>query len=174
MKRNLSEIEERLLVLLRKNSRISIQDAAKEINASRVTVAKAMESLIQDGKIINFTVTVRDDLSNIAILVVENMDGVHMDDIIEYFSLLDGTFMLITYYENLLKFADLKIKDIRIARMRNMGESLGRMQNIHCDYCDKLISDNPRKVVFNNKVYYTCCPTCEKNLRGRLRKLQVE
>ncbi|MGP6207569.1 TRASH domain-containing protein [Cuniculiplasma sp. SKW3] len=170
MKRNLSEIEERLLAILRINSRISIQDAAKEIKASRISVSKAMDSLIQSGKILNFTVVVQDDMRDIGIIVVESIDQVNMEDVIEYFSLMDGTFMLIIYYENLMKFENLKIKDIKIAKKRDMGQSLGRIANIHCDYCDKLILENPRKFLFNNRIYYACCPTCEKNLKSNLKR----
>ena len=171
MKRNLSEVEERLLALLRENSRISIQEAAREIGTSRITVSRALESLSLSGKIINYTVTVSDDLRDMAIIHVNSMDGISQEDIVEYFSLIDGTYLLITYFEDLLKFTDLTIRDVKIARLRSPGMSPGRTVNIHCDYCGKIISDNPRKFSINKRTVYACCPTCEKGLKNHARNV---
>ena len=52
MRRNLSELEQRLILLLRRNSRMSIVDIASELGTSRLTAKKAMDSII----IINYLV----------------------------------------------------------------------------------------------------------------------
>ncbi len=167
MRKNLSEIEQRLLVILKRDSRKSLSDAAKELGTSRITVKKALDNLVNEGKIRNFTVTVDDDLRDMAIVHVKDIEGVLKDHLVEYFKIIDGTFVLVMYYEDLVKLKNVQILDVKIASMRALGEDPGRLEKIHCDYCGNEIVNNPIIVEIGGKTYYACCPNCERDLRKK-------
>lgn len=167
MKRNTSEIEQRLLVLLKKDSRKSILDASRELGISRITAKKALDSLVESGKIKNFTITLSEDLKDLAIVHVKDMKDIPMDLVVEYFSMIDGTYMIVMYYENLVKIKNTEISDVKFAAARTMNESIGRLENIHCDYCGKEIRESPIVFEIQGKTNYACCPNCERDLRKR-------
>ncbi len=167
MKRNISEVEQRLLLLLRKDSRTSIIDAARELGISRITAKKALDSLISEGKIRSFTVTLNEDLKDLALVHVKSIDGLPNDVVIEHFSMIDGTFLLVMYFENLVRIKSLDIIDVKFAGERVLNTGTGRLENIHCDYCNQLIPESPIVFEIAKKTYYACCPNCERDLRKR-------
>lgn len=167
MKKNITEVEQRLLVLLKKDSRKSILDAAKELGVSRITAKKAFDSLVKEGRIKNFTITLNEDLKDLVIVQVNEMANLPMDLVVEYFSMIDGTFTVVMYYENLVKLKNQQIVDVKFASSRTLNESIGRLVNIHCDYCDKEIKESPIVFEIRGQVNYACCPNCERDLRKR-------
>ncbi len=167
MKRNISEIEQRMLVLLKKDSRISIQEAASELGVSRITAKKAFDSLVNEGKIRNFTITLNEDMKDLVLVQVKDIKEIPRDLVVEYFSMLDGTFVVVMYYENLVRIKNLNISDVKFASSRTLNESIGRLENIHCDYCDKEIKESPIVFEIQGKTYYACCPNCERDLKKR-------
>ncbi len=168
MKRSMIEVQERLLEILKRNSRIPIQDAAFEMGTSRITAKKALDYLVESGRIVDFTVTLREDLENIALIHVENYQVKEDDPVLEYFSLIDGSFILVVYYEDLLKLESLQIKDVKIARERFRGKNPLRVKEIHCDYCGSKIINTPQILTYKNRTYYMCCPTCKAAMEKRL------
>lgn len=171
MKRNLTEVQQRLLVILKKDSRKSLSDAAKELGISRITAKKTLDTLIDEGKIRNFTITIDDDLRDMALVHVRSIDGIPVDHLLEYFKIIDGTFLLVMYYEDLVKFEDFPIIDVKIASLRTIGGNPGRLAHIHCDYCGNEIMNNPIIVDMGGKTYYACCPNCERDLKRRKESL---
>ena len=143
MKRNLTEIEQRMIVILKKDSRKSISDLSKELGISRITAKKAMDNLIAEKKIKSFTVTVDDDLRDMVLVHVNDLTGVPLNRIVEYFELIDQTFMLVMYYEDLLDVENLPILDVKVVRGRVLGDNPGRLAHLHCDYCGNDITGKP-------------------------------
>ncbi len=168
MKRNLSETEQRLLAVLKMDSRKNISEIASILGISRVTAKKTLDSLLESGVIKAFTITLDDEEKDIVLVHVENLVEVPEELVLEDYFLIDGTHLLTLYYENLPKLRNAKILDVRIAVKRVSGNNLGRVEHIHCDLCNKEISGSPITVTINRKVYYACCPTCEKSLKKRI------
>ena len=167
MRRNLSELEQRLILLLRRNSRMSIVDIASELGTSRLTAKKAMDSIISSGRIKKFTISIADEEKDMVLIYTDNLDNIPGNIILERFSLIDGTYMVILYYEDLIKIKGANIKRVEIATSRESYENMNRAENLHCDYCRKEIKDNPISVEIRGKTYYVCCPNCERDLKKR-------
>lgn len=167
MKRNISEIEQRLIVLLKKDSRISIQDAAGELGVSRITAKKAFDSLVSEGRIRKFTVALNEDMKDLVMVHVRDMGKIPMEYIVEYFSLMDGSYVVVLYYENLVRIKNIEILDVKFASSRTINDNTGRLEKIHCDYCNKEITESPIVFEIRGKTNYACCPNCERDLKKR-------
>ena len=167
MRRNLSELEQRLILLLKRNSRMSIVDMASELGISRLTAKKALDSIISSGRIKKFTISLADEEKDMVLVYTDNLENIPGNIILERFSLIDGSYMVILYYEDLIKIKKANIKRVEIATSRELYENMNRAENLHCDYCRKEIKDNPISVEIRGKTYYVCCPNCERDLKKR-------
>ncbi len=167
MKRNVTEIEQRLIHILKKNSRKSLIDIAKELGVSRITARKVFDSVIQAGKINKFTIVLNEDEKDLAIVHTRGIENLPNDLVIESFRLIDNTYIVVMYYENLTKTEGIPIISVKIATSRTLSESIGRTEHFHCDYCGKEMSGIPIEVESQGKTYYACCPNCERDLRKR-------
>ncbi len=167
MRRNLSELEQRLILLLKRNSRMSIVDMASELGTSRLTAKKALDSIISSGRIKKFTISLADEEKDMVLVYTDNLENIPGNIILERFSLIDGSYMVILYYEDLIKLKKASIKRVEIATSRESYENMNRAENLHCDYCRKDIKDNPISVEIRGKTYYVCCPNCERDLKKR-------
>ncbi len=167
MKRNISEIEQRIILLLKGNSRMTIVDIAKELGISRITAKKTLNSLVSSGIIKNFTISIAGENEDMVLAYTDSMDNIPEDVIIERFSLIDGSYILLLYYEDLPKIKKAKIKRIEVVTSREVNENMVRIENIHCDYCRKEITDHPIELKIRGKTYYVCCPNCERDLKKR-------
>ncbi len=167
MRRNLSELEQRLILLLKRNSRMSIVDIASELGTSRLTAKKALDSIISSGRIKKFTISIADEEKDMVLVYTDNLENIPENIILERFSLIDGSYMVILYYEDLIKLKKASIKRVEIATSRESYENMNRVENIHCDYCRKEIKDNPISVEIKGKTNYVCCPNCERDLKKR-------
>lgn len=174
MKRNLSEIEQRIVMLLRANSRMSITDIARELGTSRVTAKRAFDSLIQSGRIKKFTVILEEDEREM-ILVQTNDPSKFPDEMtIEKFHLIDNSYIVVLYYEDLTKIKGAHITSVQVAVRREQNDPPVIVEKIHCDYCGNEINSRPIIVQINNRRYYACCPNCERDLKKRSKTLGVE
>ena len=167
MRKNFSELEQRLIVLLKKNSRMSIIDIAKELNVSRITAKKAMDSLIESGRIKKFTITLDDEEKDMVLVYTDNISGIPENLMVEHFKLIDNSYIAVLYYEDLMKIDSTNIKKVEVAKSRKLNENLTRMESIHCDYCQSEIKEKPIIVEMSGKTYYVCCPNCERDLKKR-------
>lgn len=167
MKRNVSEIEQRLLLLLKKDSRKSLVEISKDLGISRITAKKAFDSLISSGKIRGFTVRLEENERDLALVHVKEASEMAQELALERFSLIDGSSILVVFYEDLLKITGLPIIDVKIATSRSINDTTARIMQLHCDYCGMLINSDPIRVEIKGKSYYVCCPNCERDLRKR-------
>lgn len=174
MRKNFSELEQRLIMLLKKNSRMTVMDMAKELNISRITAKKAMDALIDSGRIRKFTITLEDEEKDMALVYTDNISGIPENLLVENFRLIDNSYIAVLFYEDLMKIKDVNIKKVEIAVSRKLSDNLTRMEHIHCDYCQSEIKDKPILVELDNKIYYACCPNCERDMKKRREYLEKE
>ncbi len=167
MRRNLSELEQKIILLLKRNSRMSIVDMASELGTSRITAKKALDSIISSGRIKKFTISLADEEKDMVLLYTDSLEKIPGNLILERFSLIDGSYMVILYYEDLIKIKKTNIKRVEIATSRESYENMKRVENIRCDYCGKEIKNNPISVEIRGKTYYLCCPNCERDIKKR-------
>lgn len=168
MKRNFSELEQRLIYILKRDSRKNLSDIAEELGVSRVTARKTMDSLLESGRISSFTIRLDSDETDLAIIHLENTEELPADLIAEDYQLIDGTHLVVLYYEDLMKVKGARVLDVKIARRKTTNENYDRAVHLHCDLCESEITGTPIRVSVNRKVFYACCPTCEKGLVRRL------
>ena len=76
MRRNLSELEQRLILLLKRNSRMSIVDIASELGTSRLTAKKALDSIISSGRIKKFTISIADEEKDMVLVYTDNLENI--------------------------------------------------------------------------------------------------
>ena len=153
--------------MLKRNSRMSIVDIASELGISRLTAKKALDSIISSGRIKKFTISIADEEKDMVLVYTDNLENIPENIILERFSLIDGSYMVILYYEDLIKLKKASIKRVEIATSRESYENMNRVENIHCDYCGKEIKDSPISVEIKGKTNYVCCPNCERDLKKR-------
>lgn len=156
-----------MIALLKADSRKNISEIAASLGISRVTARKVLDALVDDGVIKNFTITIDNEESNLVIVHLEDRSEVPDELVLEDYDLIDGTHLVVLYYENLPKLRNVKILNVRIATRRVSNNPMGRVELVHCDLCGKEIDSLPITVPINRKLYYACCPTCEKGLRKR-------
>ena len=113
--------------MLKRNSRMSIVEIASELGTSRLTAKKALDSIISSGRIKKFTISLADEEKDMVLIYTDNLDNIPGNIILERFSLIDGTYMVILYYEDLIKIKGANIKRVEIATSRESYE------NIHND-----------------------------------------
>ena len=174
MRRNLSELEQRLILLLKRNSRMSIVEIASELGTSRLTAKKALDSIISSGRIKKFTISLADEEKDMVLVYTDNLENIPGNIVLERYSLIDGSYLVILYYEDLIKIKKVNIKRVEIATSRELYENMSRAENIHCDYCGKEIKDNPIPAEIRGKTYYVCCPNCERDLKKRGEMIREE
>ena len=167
MARNLSDLEQRMIAILKEDSRKTVLDLSRELGISRITAKKILTSLVGEGVIRRFTVTLAEDERNLVLVHMKEIKGVPAGLILEYFSLIDGTFIAVMYYENLVKIQNVNIIEVKIATRRTLNEEHDRIEHIHCDYCGKEIEKDPIRLELHRKTYFVCCPNCERDLRRR-------
>lgn len=167
MRRNLSETEHRLITILKKNSRKNIVDIAEELGVSRITAKKALDGLLNSGRIRKFTITLEEDEQDMAIVYLDSLQEVPENLIVEQFKLIDDSYIAILYYEDLMQVKNAKIRRIEIAKSRTINDNISRIESVHCDFCQKEIEISPILVEISGKTYYACCPNCERDLRKR-------
>ncbi len=167
MARNMSDLEERMIALLKNNSRMSLLDLSKELGISRITAKKILSSLTASGTIRRFTIALSEDERNLVLVHTGDLSRVPGDLILEYFTLIDGTYLIVMYYENLVRLKDAKIMDVKIASRKTLNEGHARMNHLLCDYCGKEIEGEPITLEIQKRKFYVCCPNCERDLKRR-------
>ncbi|EQB66296.1 MAG: transcription regulator [Thermoplasmatales archaeon I-plasma] len=167
MRRNITDIEQRLIVLLKRNSRITITEISKELGVSRITAKKALDTLTRSGRIKRFTVTLEDENREMVLVRTDDASRIPSEYVIERFKLIDGSFISVLFYEDLLSIKDAHINGVDIAVSREQNENVFRMEGLHCDYCGNEIKGKPIMVEIGGKTYYACCPNCERDLKKR-------
>ncbi|MEM3676227.1 MAG: TRASH domain-containing protein [Thermoplasmataceae archaeon] len=167
MQKQLPELEQRMINILKRNSRTSLTDLARSLRISRITASKIFESLVSSGRLKRFTVLLEEEERDLAIVQVKGSAPIQNSLILEKFDLIDGSQLLIMYYEDLVKLPEINIERIEVARSRTIFDNLSRSTSIHCDYCNNIVIGKPIPVEQDGELYYACCPNCEKDLKRR-------
>lgn len=66
----IDDIDMQLIAILRNDARRSVSDLAHDLGVSRATVRARMDRLVKSGAILGFTVTLKDDLSEVPVRAV--------------------------------------------------------------------------------------------------------
>ncbi|OWP56137.1 MAG: hypothetical protein B2I17_07330 [Thermoplasmatales archaeon B_DKE] len=167
-----AELDQRLISILRGNSRMPLSDIARELNISRITVKHRIDDLVSSGVISGFTLKLSIEDENLAIVHFSKNSELPADLLLEDYELIDGSHMAVMHYEDIPKIGDLEIRNLEIVKRRKFFDANIRLSHVHCDYCGKLIRDSPLRVTLNNHVYYACCSNCERSIRQKVSKLE--
>ena len=97
MQRDIAEVEQRMLNILKRNSRATITEISKSLGISRVTAKKVLNSLVQNGRIRKFTILLDEEEKELAMVQVDQIENIPASLILEdskFFSQYKGK----TYY----------------------------------------------------------------------------
>ena len=167
-----AELDERLIAILKGNSRMPVSDIAKELQISRITVKRRIDELVNSGVISGFTLKLSIEDENLALVHFEKGGELPADLLLEDYELIDGSHLAVMHYEDIPKLGDMKIRDLKIVKRRRFFDANIRLSYVHCDYCGKLIIDTPISVKLNNHIYYACCSNCERSIRQKVSRLE--
>jgi len=171
MRKTFPELEQRLVFMLKRNSRMSIIEIANELGVSRATAKKVMDSLVNTGRVKKFTVVLDEEEKDLGLVYTDDIKGIPDNLILEQFKLIDNSFIAVMYFEDIMKIKNVDIKKVDVAKSRKLNESSVRADNIHCDYCQSEIKGRTIIVEKGKKVYYACCPNCERSLKSTVASL---
>lgn len=163
----LSQLEYKVLQMLREDGRRSASSIAKELSVSRATVAKVIKSLKDKG--VKFTVDYQEEGELILFLISRQC----IEGSAECYKLIDGKYISLVrgklheIEEILSKVEDEKEYFISTQKVNTVTVIRGELR---CDYCGGEIRGDPITFKLGKRIYYTCCRTCEKELRKRLSK----
>ncbi|MBB5253548.1 TRASH domain-containing protein [Sulfurisphaera ohwakuensis] len=157
-----NQIEYKILQMLKEDSRKSASKIAKELGLSRATVAKIIKSLKDKG--VKFTVEYHEKGELFAFVISDKCLAE------ECYKLIDGKIMniirgdLSTISQKLSELGS----DKYFISMEKLNEVSIERAELYCDYCGNEIKGNPYLVKLGKKVYYTCCKTCQTQLKKKL------
>lgn len=167
-----TEIDQRLIFILKSNSRMSLSDIARELGISRITAKRRIDELVDSGVISGFTLKLSIEDENLAMVHFGRDVKLPSDLLLEDYELMDGSHMSVLHYEDIPKIGDIEIRDLKIVKRRKFFDTNIRLSHVHCDYCGKLITDSPIRVKLNNHIYYACCTNCEGSIRKGISRLE--
>ncbi len=153
----MSENESRVLRLLIENSKMPISEISSRLLLNRNTVSKILTTLNQEY-IDKYTVRLKERENSIYIIAeMENITGLD-DDIVEYYKMANGNYMVVIN-KNALS-ASIKYKSLNIAYKRVSNNEIEKI-DLYCDYCNGLITGKPHMLKTNRDKLYFCCETCK-------------
>ncbi|ADN51366.1 TRASH domain-containing protein [Vulcanisaeta distributa] len=158
-----TDIEIRVLNVLRENARASVSEIAERLGVSRVTVYRALRSLINKG--IKFTVDVPENSPRAFIITREP----HAD-LGDCYKLVDGRYIVIVRardFNELVTIIDgLRDKDEVYIALKPVSKQLISV-GLVCDYCGGPITV-PIIYRRGRRTYYLCCEACLRELKKKL------
>ncbi len=162
---NLSYNESRVLRLLMENSRLTISEISNKLNLNRNTVSKII-SYLNKEYIEKYTVETKENNDNMYfIVIVDSINGINNENIVEYYELMNGKYMVIMNKNSLNN--KIKYNNIDIARKRFTFFNNENI-DLYCDYCNNKINGIPRAYEYNKNKYYFCCDTCKSSFIKKL------
>ena len=159
----LSQLEYKVLMMLREDGRRSASSIAKELGISRATVAKVIRSLKSKG--VKFTVDYQEEGELTLFVLAKSCISEECYKLIDgrYMSLVRGTLKEIE--ETLSKAQGVESYFISTRKMNVARIARGEL---YCDYCGGEIKGEPITFKVGKRIYYTCCRTCERELKRKL------
>lgn len=158
MHNNLNYNESRVLRLLLEDSSMPISEISSRLILNRNTVSKIIKRL-NSNYIEKYTVRIKEPENSLYIIAeVENLDGMDNQEIIEYYKLANGNYLVVLNRDALS--GNMKYKNINIAYNRVMNNATEKI-DLYCDYCNGIITGKTHMIETNNKKLYFCCETCK-------------
>ena len=145
-----TEIDQRLIFILKSNSRMPLSDIARELGISRITAKRRIDELVDSGVISGFTLKLSIEDENLAIVHFGKDVKLPSDLLLEDYELMDGSHMSVLHYEDIPKIGDIEIRDLKIVKRRKFFDTNIMLLHVHCDYRGKLITGSPIRVKLNN------------------------
>lgn len=164
MPMSMPEIEDRVMEMLKENSRITTIQISRNLGISRATAKKALENLVDGGRVLGFTIRSQEERDDLALLHLEKDADLPQDMVLERFELIDGTWLALIYLEKVSSIVNRGILDVKIIRQRIQGNASPRSRHLHCDYCHAEILGSPLKVKSKERTYFVCCPNCKRDM----------
>jgi len=162
---NLTDIERKVLNILRENARASVSEIAEELGVSRATVSRAIRSLVNKG--VRFTVDIPDNSPRAFIITRRPYERLG-----ECYKLIDGRYLVIIKardYNELVRVVEgIDDKMELFIAIGVVGRNVVPM-GLVCDYCGGPIS---MPIIYRRgkRTYYLCCETCLRELKKKLSK----
>ena len=157
----LSDLEYKVLQLLKEDSRLPASEIGKNLGISRVTVSRIINSLKEKG--VKFTVDYDEGVTAF-VITDEDVEGG------ECFELIDGNLLCIIKAKDLDSLEE-KLKKIKhkfqIFLSHKKRNSVKVSSEVKCDYCGAVIKGEPLIFRRGKKIYYACCRSCLKGLKEK-------
>jgi DNA-binding Lrp family transcriptional regulator len=158
MHNNMSVNESRVLRMLMEDSNMPISEISKKLLLNRNTVSKIKEKL-DNNYIEKYTIQLKEQENSIYIIVeTDNIENLDMDQVLEYYKMNNGNYLVIM--DKTALSDNIKYKNIDIANKRVMVNSFGKI-DIYCDYCNGPVSGKPHILERDGEKLYFCCDTCK-------------
>jgi hypothetical protein len=164
MKFSSQELESRLLDILKRDSRTTISDLASILGTGRTRVRKAIEGMVSDGTIRRFTIETSDEGEDIIVARVRKIDQIDQSRLIEYFEMIDGTYLTVAAYSQIHALDKAEVMDLNFAKQRRSIGFIPVGRKLTCDYCGQRINGTPLTAEMGSKILYACCPNCQNDL----------
>jgi DNA-binding Lrp family transcriptional regulator len=162
---NLSDIEYKVLQILKENSRISLTEISRILGISRITAGKVIKNLQEKG--VKFTVSYEEE-GLIAFVISSECEG---KEDYECYKLVDGRYILLIKSKNLKDLSE-KISKVKEKREIYIAvEKVGKKFSfsVKCDYCGKIIKESPIIYKYRRRKHYACCEACLNGIKERLK-----
>ena len=175
----LSEVDIKIINMLKENARISISELSKVLRLSRQTVKTRIEKLEKEGVIEKYTIRLSSQLEsteNSFFLLVNAGDEeklMEIDEVVEINKVTSRKFLLRVQVKSLnelsrvMEEAGLEVLEILPVIDRKVKDVPFKAKvNFKCDYCGKEIYDEPIVYRYRNRVYVFCCRTCLREFKA--------
>lgn len=173
----LDGIDLKIIYYLRENARMTVSELSKKIGVSRPTIKTHLEKLERNKIIKGYTVRLSSELlkHNIVLSIIETENSKIMekiDNIIEINKISSTKYLIkinINDFESLKEFFN--INELKIVEIMPVIESMEKDIKLKikvpfkCDYCGKVITDEPMIYKYRNKIYFFCCRTCLRTFK---------
>ncbi|MCI2415201.1 MAG: TRASH domain-containing protein [Candidatus Aramenus sp.] len=158
----LTDLEYRVLQILREDARTPGSKIAKQLGISRVTISRVVRSLKQKG--VKFEARLNEE----ELVAVVTSDSCLSE---ECFKVITGEFVSIVRGHDLSEI-EKKLEGARplsVILGRTLGKRVVR-ESLRCDYCGGKIEGEPITYKLGRKTYYACCRACYEGLREKLQR----
>lgn len=152
--------ESRVLKLLMEDSRMSILDISRKLSLNRNTVSKIIKKLNNDI-IERYTVEAKEPENSLYIIIeTEDIKAINNDEIIEYFELANGHYIVVMNRDALA--GSMSYINMHMAYKRAVNRIPMKI-NLYCDYCSGIINGTPQIYETPQGKLYFCCNTCKND-----------
>ena len=173
MKYGYGELKYRLAEILKNDSRATVSDLAKNLGVSRARISSMIEEMKNDENNTKFTIISSQDYTDLIVARVKSIEGLDPSRVVEYFEMIDSSYIVVIYYRDIHLLDGLPVQDISFARSRKIGDAISGEPVLSCDFCGKKIEANPIRVDVSGKLLYACCPNCSQDLQRNRKPLTL-